>query len=386
MTSDGIHSYTYDAEGNVTEVDGGGTGQYVYDALNRRVRVQNSSGTNEYLFDYAGRRTSTWIVSNNFGSEGRIYWGGQQIAYRAYDGNTYFEHQDITGTERVRTDYTGATAVSYYSLPWGDGYTATTPESQSNQDNLHFATLDQDAESGTSHATFRQASTTLGRWMSPDPYSGNYDATNPQSMNRYNYVLNNPLAYVDPDGTTGPCVDTGSGCEYPCPQGTCVWADPPPPPPPPTPPPPPGPCDDVGACTGSPAPPTPGSPGGQSGGPGGNGSSPTGAPNKSTICTPVFCPANDTPSPTPPDPKKTACAAEAQAAQNQFAKNPKTFLAGAGASRILSTVQNSRLPGGSPLTWLKGLGGLEALYLTWAGNDALNQAFYDTTYRACMAR
>jgi hypothetical protein len=22
--------------------------------------------------------------------------------------------------------------------------------------------------------------------------------------------------------------------------------------------------------------------------------------------------------------------------------------------------------------------------MTWAGNDALNQAFYDTTYRACM--
>jgi RHS repeat-associated protein len=138
-------------------------------------------------------------------------------------GNTYFEHQDITGTERVRTDYTGATAVSYYSLPWGDGYSATTPEGQSNQDNLHFATLDQDAESGTSHATFRQASTTLGRWMSPDPYSGNYDATNPQSMNRYSYVLNNPLAYVDPDGTTGVCDGDGNNCYAPddCSQG-CV--------------------------------------------------------------------------------------------------------------------------------------------------------------------
>jgi hypothetical protein len=37
--------------------------------------------------------------------------------------------------------------------------------------------------------------------MSPDP-SGLYfaDPTNPQSLNLYSYVLNNPLANTDPDG------------------------------------------------------------------------------------------------------------------------------------------------------------------------------------------
>jgi hypothetical protein len=36
--------------------------------------------------------------------------------------------------------------------------------------------------------------------MSPDPYDGSYDASNPQSFNRYAYVLNSPLAFTDPNG------------------------------------------------------------------------------------------------------------------------------------------------------------------------------------------
>jgi hypothetical protein len=40
----------------------------------------------------------------------------------------------------------------------------------------------------------------MGRWMSPDPYDGSYDVTNPQSLNRYSYALNNPLTFTDPSG------------------------------------------------------------------------------------------------------------------------------------------------------------------------------------------
>jgi len=59
MTNDTVHSYTYDAEGNITKVDVGNTAQYVYDVFNRRIHVQTSSGTTEYIYDYAGRRISS---------------------------------------------------------------------------------------------------------------------------------------------------------------------------------------------------------------------------------------------------------------------------------------------------------------------------------------
>jgi RHS repeat-associated protein len=198
-------------------VDGGASGQYVYDALDRRVRTQNAGATYEYLYDYAGRRISSWLEPSNFGNEGRIYWGGQQIAYRAWNGQTYFEHKDMIGTERMRTNYAGSVASAYQSLPWGDGYNANeTSSTGDGLDNLHFAQLDKDSESSTEHAQFRQYSSTQGRWMSPDPYVGSYDVTDPQSFNRYSYVLNNPLARVDPSGL---CDQTG-GLDDP---NSCVY-------------------------------------------------------------------------------------------------------------------------------------------------------------------
>jgi RHS repeat-associated protein len=52
-----------------------------------------------------------------------------------------------------------------------------------------------------------------GRWIQPDPSGmAAVDPTNPQSWNRYAYVLNNPLSFVDPDGLD--CVylnDSGTG-------------------------------------------------------------------------------------------------------------------------------------------------------------------------------
>ncbi len=220
MTNDGYHPYSYDAEGNILTVDSGSNGQFVYDALNHRIRVQTSSSTYEYLFDYAGRRTSSWLNPSSgnpgTGNEGRIYWDGQQIAFRSSDGTTYFDHQDYQGTERMRTSYTGAVASSYFSLPWGDGYSATVHTAGGDTDSLHFGSLDQDNNTAgapmSEHAQFRNYSFAQGRWLSPDPYDGSYDITNPQSFNRYAYVLNNPLAYVDPDGTTGQ--DPGSGCGW----------------------------------------------------------------------------------------------------------------------------------------------------------------------------
>ncbi len=42
-------------------------------------------------------------------TEGRIYWDGQQIAFRSWSSLTYFDHQDWEGTERARSDPWGKT-------------------------------------------------------------------------------------------------------------------------------------------------------------------------------------------------------------------------------------------------------------------------------------
>jgi hypothetical protein len=62
MTNDGFHSYTYDAEGNITAVDSGSTATYVYNALNQRVRATVGGAITEYVFN--GRWPGHKIAKN----------------------------------------------------------------------------------------------------------------------------------------------------------------------------------------------------------------------------------------------------------------------------------------------------------------------------------
>jgi len=199
--------YTFDAEGNITAVDGGQTAQYVYNAQNQRVRATVGSTAIEYVFNAAGQRVSEWNGTTRAQLKGKYYWGGKPVAYytTASDTNAavgaHFEHQDWLGTERLRTTYNGGVEGSYISLPFGDGFSTL---AGTDADANHYATLDHDAETATDHAEFRQYSEAQGRWLAPDPYDGSYDASNPQSFNRYVYALNNPTAMVDPSGQSPP--------------------------------------------------------------------------------------------------------------------------------------------------------------------------------------
>jgi RHS repeat-associated protein len=97
----------------------------------------------------------------------------------------------------MRTKYDGSVDGTFTSLPFGD---ALATASGSDNDAYHFAMLDHGYLTNTDHAWFRQYANAQGRWTSPDPYAGSYDATNPQSLNRYAYVLNAPLSFIDPTG------------------------------------------------------------------------------------------------------------------------------------------------------------------------------------------
>jgi RHS repeat-associated protein len=65
-------------------------------------------------------------------------------------------------------------------------------------DSFVFTGKERDAESGNDYFGARYYSSSMGRFLSPDPIGG--DLTNPQSLNRYAYVLNNPLTNTDPTG------------------------------------------------------------------------------------------------------------------------------------------------------------------------------------------
>jgi RHS repeat-associated protein len=57
-----------------------------------------------------------------------------------------------------------------------------------------------DQETGNDYAGARYYTNARGRWLSVDPLRGN--VANPQRLNRYSYVLNDPVNYVDVGGGT----------------------------------------------------------------------------------------------------------------------------------------------------------------------------------------
>ena len=64
----------------------------------------------------------------------------------------------------------------------------------------NFTAKKRDNETGLDYFGARYMSSPLGRFISPDPSMLSTVKANPQTWNRYTYVLNNPMKYVDPNG------------------------------------------------------------------------------------------------------------------------------------------------------------------------------------------
>jgi RHS repeat-associated protein len=214
ITNDGLgNTYTYDAENRVIAVSGNNSATYVYNAFGQRVR--STINSTPYDFIYNNRAAVDEVTSSGW------QWGDAGAAGVALyaSSTTYFNHTDWLGSIRAWSNPSGSSVGTCASLPFGDGQncTGTSPNSW---DYTGFTGLPYDSESGMTHALFRQLSTTQGRWTTPDP-SGltAVDPTNPQTWNRYVYVANNPLKFVDRHGLqlgntcpADPTGEDGGGC------------------------------------------------------------------------------------------------------------------------------------------------------------------------------
>lgn len=202
VINDGFHTYAYDAENRITQVDGGSTATYAYNAEGQRVERAIASLTLDYVYDLAGNAVAGFNKSTGGWWIGEVFAGGRHLA--TYTNNTtYFDHADWLGTERARTAVNGTLCETVTSLPFGDGQ--TTSGSCSDASPLHFTGKQRDTESNLDYFGARYNSSNLGRFMSPDwsavpttvPYA---KLNNPQTLNLYTYVGNNPISGLDPDG------------------------------------------------------------------------------------------------------------------------------------------------------------------------------------------
>ena len=67
-----------------------------------------------------------------------------------------------------------------------------------NDDNKLFTGKERDFETGLDYFGARYYDPFIGRWISRDPLTGKL--SKPISLNRYQYVFNNPMTFIDPDG------------------------------------------------------------------------------------------------------------------------------------------------------------------------------------------
>ena len=113
---------------------------------------------------------------------------------------------DQLGTPRIIIDKTGSLAnvKRHDYLPFGEELFVGTGGRTTGQgyvgDNVRqkFTLKERDIETGLDFFGARYHSSTQGRFTSADIVGG--ERSNPQSLNLYAYVLNNPLAYTDPTG------------------------------------------------------------------------------------------------------------------------------------------------------------------------------------------
>ncbi len=196
LLNDGVNSYLYDDENRIVQVSGSsGLTIYIYDAMGRRVEKSSATETVDFVNDLAGKKI-TELNPPGVMLRGEVFAAGRHVA-TYWNGTTYFDHADWLGSERARSTYQGALAETCTSLPFGDGLTC----SNSDPSPLHFTGKERDAESGLDNFGARYNSSSLGRFMSPDPAGMMaVDIGNPQTFNRYAYVLNNPLSFTDPFG------------------------------------------------------------------------------------------------------------------------------------------------------------------------------------------
>ena len=177
VTNPGGHTYNYDANNMVTQIDSGAT-QYKYDSAGSRVMKVNATETIYYVGGAEFSSVSGWKkVYVHLGSEKLIEYS---------NSTTYFYHADHLGSPRVQTDMTGTVVETWDNYPFGEQWQRTGINNNEHRYTGHL----RDPETGNEYAGARYYNGARTRWMSVDPVLG--DTANPQDLNRYPYVLMTP--------------------------------------------------------------------------------------------------------------------------------------------------------------------------------------------------
>ena len=226
---DNLADYDYDKAGNLT-IDAENQ-RFVFDAENRMKEFFHSSNTTQtpdavYSYDGEGRRvkkvSGNQIVIFVYNSSGSLV--AEYDSQLAANPQVSYLTADHLGSPRVITDGRGAVISRHDYMAFGQDITQeignvggrTTAQGFNSADEVRkqYTGYERDDESGLDYAQARYYNSNHGRFTSVDPLTASASISDPQTFNRYSYVLNSPYKFVDPLGLISEFA--GSACGNRC--------------------------------------------------------------------------------------------------------------------------------------------------------------------------
>jgi RHS repeat-associated protein len=188
----GISSITYNFL-NLPELitTAGGTIRFYYDATGRKVSKVVTEGANTTTRSYEGGfEYENGVLAMMHTVEGFVQKSGSTFTYnyflKDHLGNTRIVFGEGTGGQMVVTQST-----DYYPF----GLEHNSGISGDNRYLYNGKELQDDLSLGWLDYGWRMYDPQIGRWNVIDPLAEKYFSYSP-----YNYVLNNPVRFIDPDG------------------------------------------------------------------------------------------------------------------------------------------------------------------------------------------
>ena len=218
----GSNAYAYDANGNMTAgagrtlawtsfnkvaaiAQGATSVSWTYGPEHQRTSQTAPAGTT-YYYHAAGVMFEKLVGSTVTQWADYLFAGGDMVGVKFSRSDqtelTRYFVKDHLGSVAVLTDEQGQVAERLSYDPWGkrrypsgaDDPTGSIAASTTRG----FTGHEMIDDVGLVNMNGRVYDPTIGRFLSADPFI--HDVTNSQDLNRYSYVHNNPLSYVDHNG------------------------------------------------------------------------------------------------------------------------------------------------------------------------------------------
>lgn len=197
--------YFYDSNGNLTKDLNKNIIDIQYNYLNLPRRIMFGDGNSiSYSYDATGKKLQTIhqigdanittdycdnVIYENGVAKTLLFEGGY---LSLEDGKYHYFIKDHQGNNRVVADQNGNIEEVNHYYPFGGTFANST-----SVQSYKYNGKELDTKNGLNWYDYgaRHYDAALGRWHVVDPVAEKY-----VSMNPYNYCLNNPIRYIDPDG------------------------------------------------------------------------------------------------------------------------------------------------------------------------------------------